>query len=422
MKPLIISNNPFSSNTNNGKTLESIFDNPFFTNISQLYFTDYLQPDFHFCNNYFRISDKDVFKNLVFWTENYGGEIKKNTPVKNFNEHQLIKSKNKYIISHLIRDLLWSFNSWKTQKMIKWAKEVKPDFIFFVAGGDRFSHKVAIYISKILQVPLVTYFTDDYLLNNSFGIFNFILRKRQINYFKKLVKNSNLCYTICSYMSEEYSKYFKKNFGVLINCVNVSGKFRHSKISRPVIINYFGSLHSNRWKMLIRFSKIIKTKDSKDIVLNVYTNTEPEHYILKNFEESNINYKGFLMGDILKLEMCNSDFLLHIESDDKKSISQTILSVSTKIPEYLSTSRPIIGFGPLQVASIKLLQDNNIGFIFSSSDSDTVNADLFNNIVLDTDKQYIVALNGYNYVIENFDKTKQQNYFYKQINNLLNTI
>ena len=174
--------------------------------------------------------------------------------------------------------------------------------------------------------------------------------------------------------------------------------------------------------MICRFGKLIKSITSYDITLNVYTNVAPEKNILEEFSNLSINYKGSIGSDQLYLEMKKSNFLLHIESDDSDSISKTKLSVSTKIPEYLSTSIPIISFGPIEVASMRILSDNLIGFVLNSCDPIFFNQEklisFFNNIKLQ--KQY--SENGHIFCSKYFNKKIQDNLFFLQITKALNLI
>ena len=50
--------------------------------------------------------------------------------------------------------------------------------------------------------------------------------------------------------------------------------------------------------------------------------------------------------------------------------SKTKLSISTKIPEYCLSNRPIIAFGPTNIASFKILIENQIAFVIDSTDDD----------------------------------------------------
>jgi hypothetical protein len=95
LRPLIISNNPFSKTSNNGKTLESIFDNQNFINISQLYFTSYQNPDYSFCDNYFRITDKDVLKNI--YKRKYGNKINNLDNIDYSTNKIIFKKKSKLV-------------------------------------------------------------------------------------------------------------------------------------------------------------------------------------------------------------------------------------------------------------------------------------------------------------------------------------
>ena len=415
-RPLIISNNPLCNKNNNGKTLEAIFDKYNKDNLSQLFFTEYLIPDFNYCKNYFRITNKDVLKN--FFIKNYSDELYLNSKF-DFSNNRLFLKNTKILYLHLLRDLLWSFNTWKTRKLFSWVEKNKPDFIFFVAGGDKFSHNVAIYISKKYNIPLLTFFTDDYILSeNVNSILNKIIIKRRINYYKFLVNKSNLCFVICKYMAVEYENFFLKNFHILNNAVNIKDNFSFKYSINPIIINYFGNLHTNRDIMLLKFANILQNIKCLNIELNVFTNSIPDDSLLFKFNNMNIKYKGNLVGDELYDEMRSSTFLLHLENDDLDSIAKTRLSLSTKIPEYLITSRLIISFGPPEVASFRIQSDNDIGFILNSRDSLFINTNKLYNLFLSEKRQFEITKNAYYYAKENFNKNNQN----ALITSLLNKI
>ena len=411
LKPLIISNNPFSNQTNNGKTLESIFNIFPKKNLSQLYFTEYLNPDFNFCDNYYKITDKDVLKNILL--KKYGKKVENNFNINYSNNSIFLKNKEKYKVFHLVRDFIWSFNTWKSKNLYRWIESSKPDFIFFVAGGDKFSHNIALFLSRKFQLPLLTYFTDDYLLNERLNSnFDKYLHNRKIIYFRKLIQKSILCFAICDYMAEEYQNFFHKQFLTLINSIEINSEYEYKpNKTNKFIISYFGSLHTNRDVMLLKFSKIINSITTFEIQLNVYTNSIPDNDLLKKLELNSICYKGSLVGAQLIEAMKLSDFLLHIESDDSESISKTKLSVSTKIPEYLSTCRPIISYGPIAVASLKIQSDNNIGYVLNSENSNLENTELLINFFKSKETQMKISLNGFNFVKLKFNRTIQNELF-----------
>ena len=60
MKILIVSHNPFSRISNNGKTLESIFRNFKKEELAQLYFVEDKDVDLEYAGSYFKITDKEL--------------------------------------------------------------------------------------------------------------------------------------------------------------------------------------------------------------------------------------------------------------------------------------------------------------------------------------------------------------------------
>lgn len=397
MNILIISHNSFSSTDNNGKTLEALFSFAAKDSIGQLYFSQNEHPDFSFCDNYFQITDLDVLLKLIRRTKYCGKCISQNNIDNKSNFFFKIAKKHNRFLAFL-RDLLWKTGVWKTDRLYTWCKNLNPDLIFFVGGGMSFSHDVSIYLSKKLAIPLVTYFTDDYLIypkNRNF--LDFIQRKRMKSFYKHTIEFSALLFSIGDLMSYEYSNFFRKPFHPIMNSVKII-PYEEYRNSKNITISYFGGLHLDRWKMIIRLSKF-----ANNIKILVYCSNKPDNYILNQFKEHNIMYMGRILGEDLKKTMINSDILLHVESDDKYYRSLTKLSLSTKIPEYLITGRPIIGFGPSEVASMKILSDNNIGFVIPSNASDKELQRYISEISNNYELRKSIGYSGYSFAKENFN-------------------
>lgn len=399
-KVLIISHNPFSKVLNNGKTLEAIFSYIPKENIAQLYFSEH-SPDFSYCNKYYRVTDKDMIRSCFLFN-------KKNSVIttnKQNNTNRPYKKiislfKKKSLELNLFRDLLWKTNLWKSKDLYNWIKTLDLDLIFFVGGGSGFSHDIALYCSKLTDKPLATYFTDDYLIYpQKKSLFDSIQRYRMKCFYKRTVNFSSILFCIGETMSKEYSAYFNKQFHSIMNLVTVQ-QYEPYKENSPLIISYFGGLHLNRWKMILRLSTLI----NKKACINIYSVNHPSKNVLDLFQKHNINFKGSLEENQLKKEMLSSDILLHVESDDPKNKSLTKLSISTKIPEYLITGRVVIGFGPEDVASIKLLKDNKIGIVLSSNESDISLSEKLHLILSDFDYRKNIGEKGYIYAVTNFNK------------------
>lgn len=415
---LVISNNPFSKVSNNGKTLEAIFQFHSKERLSQLFFSgNNLDVDFDFCSNYLRISDADVLRRLIGFRVNFenlnnnGNVLSNRNFLFNFFKSVFFSFRSASFI-RLVRDLLWSTNVWKTNELISWVRNVNPDYIFFVSGGSNFTFNVARYISEELSIPIVSFFTDDYLIYPlRRNIFDKIIHHRIKNFSSKLIDKSIICFGIGDLMCQVYSECFNKKFYPLMNSVPIRDFDSNKNQREKITISYFGSLHTQRWRMLLRLASIVNLGQRNDIVIKVYTAKTPEKKVLNEMINAGITFPGSVFGDDLIEAMKYSDILLHIESNDEFSKSLTKLSVSTKIPEYLISSRPILGFGPTDVASMMLLSDENIGIVLSSDNSDEELSIQLNNFLNNKHYQDLLAQRGYYYAIQNYNgKTNSERF------------
>lgn len=431
-KILIVSNNAFSSMHNNGKTAKALFSGFPKETIAQLFFNHNETPDFDVCDNYFKITDTDVFKNIIL-PNKYGGrysQVNEYIPKSDFITTQppklsegnsklflLLKSVADDIA--LFRDYLWKFNSWKTKKLFAWIEEFSPTTIFFLVGSPGYPQDVVNFICQKYKLPLIVYFTDDYIIHSIPS--NFINKIRKFlmhSVYKRTVRDASLCFAIGDQMCDEYEKYFGKKFYPIMNSVKIL-PYNINDEDIPVInISYFGGLTLNRWKMLIEFGNLIKelqVKFDKKIELNVYSTTELTTNVLDLFKENNVTYKGCAIGDSLFKAFSSATFFIHVENDEHFSRCRVKLSISTKIPEYLMMGKLIIAYGPPEVASFRLLSDNNIGVVLSSDNSREFNINILEELLNDRKKQIMIAKKGYEFAVDNFDMEKNQKSFMDKV-------
>lgn len=415
-KILIIASNCLSLTSNNGKTYAALLSRYSKGKLGQIYFTYAEEPNFNLCGKFFRISDVDVinsyyrgFCGLEIRNEYTSSEIQAN------RGNNLIKIAKKTIPSS-IRDLLWYFCKWNDVGLKAWLNEFKPELIFYVGSNQGFSNRIARTLSKEMNIPLVTYYTDDYLINSiPRNIFYPLNKWRRNLIYQKTVKQSSLLYAIGSEMAEIYSEYFKREFKYVMNAVDVLpfSEYKHNHSHR--VISYFGGLHLGRWKAIVKLAKCLPLSFS----IHVYTLAYIDGEMQNGFDKCpNIKLCGGTKGLEMLEKMRSSDFLLHIESDEKCYRRLTSLSISTKIPEYLMCARPLIAFGPKEVASMKLLSNNEIGFVI---DSELNLVDVKKEIlkIMEDEKKILdVVKKGYEFAVNNFDQEKISKKIYEELESL----
>lgn len=376
-KVLVISHNSFSMTSNNGKTFSSIFGGWPKDKIAQLFFQNEI-PDFNVCENYYHITDEhmlyekkmNVGKRII---ESNKRKIKKtNSPVHKYARKKPIP------LFLFFRNVIWASNKWDNKNLYEWIEEFAPEVIFFVGGGSAFSYKITNKISRKYNIPIFLYYTDDYITPiptiDLFWWLNFMWLRSTL---KKTLQNVNKIFVIGEDMANEYSNRFGKTCLPIMNAVDIEKYSGFYDISNTKIkskdklkIAYFGGLHLNRWQSLTKVGAAIRELSKENMIdmsLSIYSNKVPEELIMKSITDSPyIQYVGSVNENEIIEEMQKYDILIHVESFDKKMTQKTRLSISTKIPEYLASGKPILAVGPHNISSIKYLKGLGVAYIVES--------------------------------------------------------
>lgn len=408
-KILVISHNPFSKQ-GMGKTLSSIFSKWPALKLSQLYFNSKENPDFSRCNKYFQLTDAVIFKSIFIRRNNY--------EVCNFDNEKLGRKPTLSITSTnfgfnllLFRDFLWSINRNKYDDVFKWVEKTSPDIIFFVGGASAFSYKTALAIVRKFDLPLFLHFSDDYYINkrinNPLKFFQYYFNTKPI--INKSISVSKANFVIGELMASAYSKLFKKEFlPVMISIdFDLISKFQSKEQNnQSIVLSFIGGLHYDRWKTLVELGYLlrqIKNEKSLNITLEIYSieNLTATQNVLLN--QSPLIFKGPIDSNEVREKQLVSDILIHVEGFNSEYRKATKFSVSTKIPEYLSSSKCILAFGPSEIASIRLVGDNNLGVILTEKDSHQQKYNKLVDILMDSKLRNTYGNNGFQFALKKFN-------------------
>lgn len=412
---LIVSSDPLSTTSNNGKTLASFFDTYPPDLLAQLYFSS-SKPDSKICNNFYKISDMDMLRSRWFHNNQCGGKFVAETALhddikKDYANTLRIKKNN---FTRLLREALWN-NNWKTNELQNWLDEFRPELIFFVAGDIVFSYKIVTYIKEKYTAKLAIYITDDYILPRfSCSVFWWIRRNWVFRYMKKAVQSSDLFFTISPIMKDRYKNVFHKESHIIVNMPQTFTASADTQCGSQNTLElvYAGGLHLNRYKTLMLLARSIDRVNrqrilDKKIVLKIYSNQPISVRKLKKIQLTDSSvFGGGLSSDQLFFRLQKADFLVHVESFRYKNICDTRLSLSTKIPEYMSYRKPIIAIGPKNIASMQYILDCAC-CITKTRNMDHILTELFCN----TAKQRELADKAYNKYAQNHNKEHNQKVF-----------
>lgn len=375
MKVLVISHNVFCKTTNMGKTLMSYFGEFEAENLAQLYVHSEI-PTTDICKLYYRMTDKEIIKSIV--TRRSGRVFTEDDIVLDASSartdtgitakmYQGARKRSPLI--YFARDLWWCLGAWKTKKLMHWVDDFSPDAVFLASGDYSFIYKIALFIAKKRNIPLVVSCMDDYYIYNKnehlFG--GKIVHKRFMKQVRKTMEYASCILPICDKMGKDYGKMFNKPCYTLHTRTAISEPLCFEKRNA---ISYIGNLGYDRYKQIIKLGKALKELDIDGAprYIDVYSGEKDNGIISTLTEENGIRFHGSIPADEVLKVMGESMAVIHTESFDESIKKRVAYSVSTKIADSLASGTPIIAYGPSDIASMDYLKENNAAYCITEED------------------------------------------------------
>lgn len=366
---LIIGHNVFDRRTAFGKTLISFFKDWGADCLAQLYFHSEV-PTCNICDNYFRITDTDVFNNVVKKRKITGESFRAadvDATRATSRTDTGIKSKlysygrKRSSLIYMARNFIWKHAKWFSDELKKWIADFKPEVIFFAAGDYAFAYDITYQVAKEFNIPVIMYCCDDYFINraNPCSLFSKKVYKSLMKSVNRCITKTAAIITICDKMTDAYKKLFDKPIYTVYTGYSEVGK---PCVKEEISVVYLGKLEYDRHQSLIdigRALKEISTETGEDLKLDVYS-SENRPKILKRLNLDNgIVFHGAVGANEVKDIISESTLVVHVESFKVKNIRKVEYSVSTKIADLLASGVCILAYGPKNIASIEYLTENS---------------------------------------------------------------
>lgn len=370
---LIISHNVLSFSVNMGKTLSTYFGGFESKYLAQLYIHSEI-PTINICNNYYRITDKDMIKSI--FTRHSGNiftekNIDKNriTPRTDTGREALVyqKARKRTPLIYLARNTWWSLGRWNTKKLKNWIFDFKPDIIFFASGDYSFMYKVALKIAQSCKIPMYVSCMDDYYLynKNENRIGGKLIHKSFMKQVKKTINYASGIFCICESMSKDYQKLFNKECYTLHTPSSITEPLPQAKKAK---ISYIGNLSYSRDKQLVDIGVALKSLGTLPKYVDVYSSESRPEILSKLIPENGIQFHGAVSAEKVKNIIAESIVVIHTESFDRSIRKAIKYSVSTKIADSLASGTCLFAYGPTDVASIEYLMENDVACVATSKD------------------------------------------------------
>lgn len=406
---LIISVDPFNRENATGITLSNLFDGWNKNDIAQIYIAD-KTPSNDVCTYFFHLSAS--FSPIDYYLRKFLSVLKKQSkeiisvPAAVANVQKRNLKHSFHLNCRAIADYSLLI---LPQELCDWIAKFKPDVIYSMLGSVRMINLVSM-IAHIAKVPILPHFMDDwtntlYQQNELAGLARFCFEKKLISFFS--LTRGGLC--ISQAMSEEYEKRYALPFYTFGNSVDDAFFCQPIKSveTKTLTILYVGGLHLNRWQSLLMVAQAIEKAEihNKKILLKIYAPEKDLKLYCDYFKPfSNTECVGSLKSEAVFATLKKADVLLHIESFDENYALYTKYSLSTKIPQYMASGKPVLAFGPAVLASIAHIRETKAGFVICENNLHVLQNKI-QTFLNDETLLFSCANNGFSYATHHYLKS-----------------
>lgn len=377
---LVVDASPFCRHFNNGIVKSNLFQGWPKQALAQIVYAN-VQPGFDVCDQYWMLTKTSILlgaaglarDNSLRGTGGLSGTIYDPAAAHAFEARPRIERMLSGLSSSIrtpLGEVILRLPSVNSRPLTDWIRRFAPQVVFTM-GGCAPILRLAARIAQSERVPLIPYFTDDWV-NCIYpsGPFHATLRRSFVHWFRRCLDLSTVRMTISDAMAREYHQRYGGRFETFMNLTE-----RFETTPEPeracVRLCFIGSLSPNRWQPLRKIGMALARLRERGTLgeLVIYSFPEDFRRFGKHFEGCEVIVAGGTAApDEVRGLQLDANVLVHVESFDEVSQVLTRLSLSTKIPEYLMAGRCVLAFGPAEGASLRYVFDSGAGGAVSTDD------------------------------------------------------
>lgn len=378
---LVVDASPFCRHLNNGIVKSNWFQGWPEQALAQIMFTNE-QPGFDVCQEYWVLTKTSILLGSVglagdqslHETGGLADTIYDPAAAHAFEARPRIERMLSGLSNSIRRPLgevIHRLPSVNSRPLTNWIRRFAPEVVFTMGGGFSPILRLAARIAQSEQIPLIPYFTDDWV-NCIYpsGPFRTALHRSFEHWFGRCLNLSTVRMTASESMAKEYQQRYGGRFEAFPNLIE---RFESTpEPDRPCVrLCFIGSLLPNRWQPLHSIAMALEMLRARGIAGELVIYSPPED--LRRFGKYLEGCEAIVMGgtaapDEVRGLQLGANVLVHVESFDETSRQLTRFSLSTKIPQYLMAGRCIFAVGPAEAASIRYIADSGSGIAVSTDD------------------------------------------------------
>lgn len=386
MRILMLSQYPWKKDNSFGNTYSSIFGKIENIEIAHIYLMAGMPDKEDVVSSYYQIPENEVVKSCFKpWKKSIGAghvvsiedKVIEKREAKEIGKSESIYGKllgfgkrHHWSLMFFARELAWKYGKVNYDGMMSFIDDFKPDIFFLPFSNLYYTNRLAMYIKKHNDIPMVMEMAMDHysLKRVSYSPLFWVDRFGKRAMIRKLAEKSEKIYVISKRLKDELESSLNRPCEILYKIPDETrASISYGGAHNPVRYLFTGNIYANRWKSLKLLAETLR--DSKAGVLDIYTANPITKSVDKalNIEGVSVIHGPVSQDKVIQLQN-DADVLVHVEAFDKTNKLLVRCAISTKIMDYLSVGRSILAIGPSDIASIEYLNDNHLALTADSKE------------------------------------------------------
>ena len=268
--------------------------------------------------------------------------------------------------THLLRGLLWRRKFWRTPQLLEWLDGFSPECVFLSFSDDYFIPRIALFVARRYNIPIVSSIGDDYYYNLRFSL-NPLYWLYKLTY-RRLIRRVFAWRGSANYISDKIRDKYNSGFGLDGQTVYLSSTVERKPFA-PVntgapLITYFGNIRMGRNRSLNDIGNALGCINPS-YVLEVYSGERDPRYYGIFDGNPNIRFGGSVPYEEVQRKMACSDVTVIVEGFEPKDIDRSRYSLSTKAADALASGSAILAYGSAECGIIDYMKSTHAAFVCS---------------------------------------------------------
>ena len=255
-----------------------------------------------------------------------------------------------------------------SKEFCDWIENIKPDYIYTSVSDLAFAKLILLLMEKYPDIRFVVHLYDDWTSPSYKILYKGIFQKICEKKLSQIINKAYKCLAISDYMAKRYTLRYNKEFEWLPNPINNSDVVPIQQKNNNVV--FMGKILMHNYEAILNMAKAITrvNKERNDnLRFDVYSTYNYFDHERVAKEYPCCHFHGWVDHAEVMNVLCTGKILYLPITSSKEVQKFTKYSMSTKIPEYMSSMTPILYSGPKDIAMTDLLESSNTAFVIGGS-------------------------------------------------------